>query len=322
MKKITLILLMVVLSFTLAGCKPTTTTDENVVYTTVYPVQYLVESIAGETVIAKRVPGSTTGGHSDGVYWTGKDMIDMLNSDLLFYVDAGADNYIKNSIDSVFSDGDVELINISEYVTYNEVCYSHDHNDEEVTTPATETCEDNMLSDDPHFWLSPEKMLAAALTVKDQLVVMYPENSELYENNYVALQASLEKLHEDFSEMATNATKPIISTSMLFNYWHSSYEIEIISLSADAHNSEVVPGDIISFVNEAITHEIHFVLYEATTNSPNGDLVLEQLILQDPTAVPAYLHSLSNLTSEQIENGATYITLMYLNLSILNEATK
>jgi len=326
MKKFLILLTAMLLTITLAGCNGPDNKDENVIYTTVYPVQFIVETLVGDTVEVERVPGSTTGGHSDELYWTGKDIIDMLNSDIIFYVDAGVDNYIENASDSVFDDGDVKLFNISEFVTYAQVCYSHDHDHEEHDEDGHEeepvVCDENMLSDDPHFWLSPIKMLYVATVIKNELISQYPDNIELIENNFVTLSASLEKLDDDFQAMANQAVKPIITTSMIFNYIHEAYEIEIISLSTDAHNSEVVPGDVIEFVNEAVFHEIHYILYEANTNSPSGDLVLEQLLLQDSTAEAKSLYSLGNITQEQIDNGSTYLTLMYENLDILKDATK
>ena len=324
MKKIITFVLLIVFSISLTGCKIVNTDDENIVYTTVYPLQFLLENIAGDTVTVERVPGSTNSGHVDELNWTGKEIISMLKSDLLFYVDGGVDTYISNSIDSVFSDGDVVLVNLSESITYNQVCYGHDHDHEEDAPLVDEVsmCDENMLSDDPHFWLDPNRMLDAAEVIKDQLITAFPENTDLYESNFASIEIILETLDDNLSTILTNATKPIITTNMLFNYWHSTYDLEIISLSTDAHNSEVVPGDVIEFVEEAVFHEIHCILYESNTNSPTGDLVFEQLLLQDPTAKAEYLHSLGNLTTEQVESGETYITLMYENLAILEEATK
>lgn len=324
MKRIMTLSLLLLTVITLAGCKPVITTNEHIIYTTVYPMEYLVDYIGGDTVIVERVPGSSSGGHSDGLYWTGKEIISMLNSDFLFYLDGGFDTYISNSLDSVFNAGDVELINMSEHIEYDQVCYDHDHEhgEEKVLVDTVSACDESMLSDDPHFWLDPQKMLEAALLVKDTLVEAFPDHIGVYEENYSNLEFLLTKLDTDFTEMAEAATKPIITTNMLFNYWYSTYDLEIISLSLDAHNSEVVPTEVIEFVDEAVFHEVHYILFEVSSNSPTGDLVLQQLLLQDPTAQAANLHNLANLTLEQQETEASYLTLMYENLAILELATK
>lgn len=331
MKKLLTTFLVLTSIVLLSACKPTTGNDDNVIYVTVYPMEYLVSEIGGDTVTVKRVPGSST--HSESIDWSAKEIIDMIGADIIFYVDGGVDTYIPNNEETVFNDGDVELINVSDYVTYNQVCYTHDHDHseeehegedhtEEPLVDPISTCEANMLSDDPHFWLDPVKMLKAAEMVKDKLIVQYPENSEVYENNFTVLEAALEKLQEDYQAMADVATKPIITTSMLFTYWHERYDIEILSLSTDVHTTETIPSDIIEFVEEAEYHELNYICFEKNANSPAGDQVLEQLQLSNPDAARADLHGLGNLTNEEIEDGETYLTIMYQNLEVLNKATK
>jgi len=319
MKKIILIILSIMLFTTLTACKDDDT-DENVVYVTVYPMQYLVEQIAGDTVKVKRVPGSTV--HSTSISWTPKETIDMINSDLLFFVGAGVDDYIPENEDNVFSDGDVLLIDVSQHVSYNQVCFSHDHTHLVPDVDPVAECDENSLADDPHFWLDPVRMLQAAELVKDKLIVAYPDNSETYENNFTIITKLLEKLHDDFLLMETAATKPIITTVMLFTYWFDQYNIEILSLTSSDHSTEIIPDDIIDFVNEAIFHDIHYILFEKDSNSPAGDAVVDQLLSLDFDANKLYLHGLGNLTDDDINSGSTYISIMYNNLEVLNTATK
>lgn len=323
MKKTIGILLALILVFTLAGCGDNNPKDENVIYTTVYPMQYLLEEIGGDTVTIKRVPGSTMHSHDDTIAFSAKDQIDMINADLLFYIDGGVDTYIPNIEDTVFTGGNVELVNVSQFVTYAEVCYSqhHDH-EEEGTTETDEPCDPNSLSEDPHFWLDPNRMLVALELVKDKLIVTYPDNSELYTNNYTVLKAALEKLEQDFQLVADEVTKPIITTTLLFNYYHEAYEIEILSLTTSVHTSEVDPGSIIDIVNEAVLHDIHYIIFEKNSNFPAGEEVLTQLLEVDETAQKAELHGLGNLTQDEIDNGSSYISIMYENLTVLDEATK
>jgi len=319
MKKILLAMLTITIVATLSACKPDDL-DENIIYVTVYPMQYLVEQIGGDTVNVKRVPGSTV--HSESIDWSAKEIIDMVNADLLFYIAAGVDTYIPNNKESTFDDGSVELIDVSQYVTYNKVCYSHEHSHLYPGDNPILECDENALADDPHFWLDPVRMLQAAELVRDKLIVTYPENSELYENNFTVITAALEKLDDDYQDMADEAIKPIITTAMLFTYWHARYDLEIMAIVTSPHSSESIPSDLISFVNEAQLHFIHYILFEKNTNSPAGEQVLDALQALDENAEALYLHGLGNLTNEEIENGSTYISIMYDNLEVLNESTK
>ena len=129
-------------------------------------------------------------------------------------------------------------------------------------------------------------------------------------------------MDENFEAMASEVTKPVITSSMLFTYWHARYDLDILALTTDAHSAETIPGDIIDFVDEATLHNIHYIFFEANAYSPAGEQLLEQLQLADATAQAGYLYGLGNLTTEEIESGANYISLMYHNLEALSEATK
>ena len=317
MRKILLLLGIVGMIFTLSACKETTNDDTPSIYITVYPMRFLIEEIAGDTVTVKQVPGVVS--HSDSVDWSPKEIIDMINSDLLFYIHGGADDFIPNNAD-LFTDGDVELIDMSQHIQYNLVCYTHTHEEEE--TVQTEACDENMLNEDPHFWLDPVRMAEAALFVKDKLIATYPENEELYNNNYTVLSSSLEKLNQDFEEMALEATKPIITTVMLFTYWHERYEIEIQSITSDAHSTETNPTELIEILTMASEHDIIYILFEKNANSPAGDQLLADLQQTTPEASALYLHGLGQITDDEMSNGSNYISIMYDNLTALELATK
>lgn len=320
MKKILSILVMFVILLTLSACKTTNGDDRPVIYVTVYPMQYLVEEIVGDTVNVKRVPGSSA--HGESVDWSAKEIIDMLDADLLFYIHGGADDYVPNNESTVFEDGNVELVDMSQHIEYNLVCYSHDHDEEDGDHNEEEVCDETALSEDPHFWLDPVRMLQAATFIKDKLISTYPENQELYNNNYTVLSSALEKLDDDYTEMAEAATKPIITTVMLFTYWEARYDIHIMPITNDAHSTEANAGDIIELVEHAVEDGIMYVLFEKNANSPAGEQVLQALREEVPTATVLYLHGLGNLTQTEIDNGSTYLSIMYDNLDTLDSATK
>lgn len=320
MKKLFLLFITSIFVLTLTACGDDNNGDGNVIYVTVYPMQYLIEEIAGDTVTVKRVPGSNV--HSEGYDWTAKEQIDMVDSDLLFYTNAGVDTYIPNNKESLFDDGDVQLVDMSQHVEYNVVCYTHSHDEETSLQTESDTCNENSEAEDPHFWLDPVRMLQAAEFVKDKLISTYPDNQELYNNNYTVLNAALEKLNDDFQAMADLANRPIITSTMLFTYWHVRYEIDIISITNDIHTSEIDPGDIIDVIDDAIRYHVHYIMFEKNTNSPDAETVLLGLQAEDPTASSKELHGLGNITTEEAENGSNYITIMYDNLEVLNLVTK
>ncbi len=322
MKKVVTVLMLLLVTLTLTGCNRNNEDEKPVIYATTYPVMYLIEMIAENTVYIERVPGSNV--HSDAYDWSAKEIISMQNASFIFYVGANTDNYIPSNKENIFDDGDVTLIHIADYVDYASVCYetTHVHGDEEHLDDIVDTCNSAQLSPDPHFWLDPERMLVAAGMVRDLLVQEFPDFASQYNYNYADLQLELETLNEAYILMSEQATKPIITTNMLFNYWNEAFDIEILSLTADAHNDNTIPGDIIGFVNEAVTHDIGCILFETNANSPSGEAVLTGLQSVNPDAARRYIHGLGSLTKEELFDREDYLTLMYKNLEVLNEATK
>ncbi|MCF7926528.1 MAG: zinc ABC transporter substrate-binding protein [Candidatus Izimaplasma sp.] len=327
MKKILSVLLIFITLVTLSACNNTSNNEKPVVYTTVYPIKYLVEEIAGDLVEVRRVPGSNV--HSESIDWGAQDIIAMNNAIYLFYVGEGLDNYISDNKESTFSDGNVELVKMSSYVELNEICVSDYHDEEEVTHDEETTtesgelvCDSNNIMTDPHFWLDPVRMKEAANIVRDKLISYFPEKRTIFENNYVSLRIMLEKLHDDYEIMAQGAIKPIITTVKLFSYWHARYDIEIISLTSSLHSSDTNPGEIIAFLDIATRKNIHYILFEKYSNSPIGEKLFSELYAIDQTASRKDLHGLGNITKEEQSQAADYISLMYDNLEVLKLATK
>ena len=317
MKKLLLLIMTTLLVFSLSACNDDEV-YENLVFVTVYPMQFLIEEIAGDTVKVKRVPGSTV--HSESIDWSAKEIIEMYESDLLFYVNAGLDTYIEQTKDSTFEGSNAKLIDISITVDYNEVCYSHEHTDdgdEDLTG-----CDETQLSDDPHFWLDPVRMLQAAELVKDQLILTYPENTALFENNYTVLEVTLEKLNEDYQEMADEAVKPLIATTMLFSYYIDRYDLDIHPISTSAHSTEETADNLISFVNFAEEQSLDYIIFEKNSNSPAGDSVLSSYQVINEDAEALFMHGLGNLTVEEEDEGLSYFSIMYQNLDVLKLSTK
>lgn len=316
MKKISLLLLSFIFVFALSACNNNDTDEDNVIYVTVYPMEYLLEVIAGDTVTVKRIPGSTT--HGDYVEWSAKEIIDIKQSDILFYINGGADDFVPNSSET-FEGGNVELLDMSQHIEYNMVCYSHTHEDETTTE---QVCDDSTLTPDPHFWLDPVRMIQAAEYIKDKLIATYPENSVLIENNYTALNAALTQLNSDYELMALDVEKPIVTTVMLFTYWAERYDLEILPITTDAHSTTSTIDDMEDLLQHAEEENIIYILFEKNANSPAGNTVLEELIEDVPTASALYIHGCGNITPDEEADGETYLTLMYENLEVLKLATK
>ncbi|MFW6319539.1 MAG: metal ABC transporter substrate-binding protein [Bacillota bacterium] len=326
MKRILALLSILVLALTLYACGDENDTNSDpVVYVTAYPIEYLVNMIGQDITTAKYVPGATAHGH--GFDWSGKEIIDMQNADILIYVGAGLDPYITVNYETL-NDGSVRLVKISDYVDPIEVCMSHDHVDEDEDEHHHDeedtVCEDAELIEDSHMWLDVERMQAMASLVRDQLLISYPDETEHINNNYMIVEKLLEKLQTDYIEALSPITKPIITNVKLFSYYEDAYNLVInpFTKNAHSHDDESTPTDYPEFVAYAIANDINYILFEKNANSPAGDTLLRELQKENPSASKLFLHPLGYLTRDEVTLGENYITLMYDNLDVLLQATE
>lgn len=329
MKKTLILTTLLIVLFSLGACRETDDGDKNVVYTTTYPVKYLLDNIGEDILTVKYVPGSQVHGESHD--WSQKEIIDMQDADFLFHVGAGLDTYIESNVTSVFKDQNVKLIKLEDHIDILEVELIHDYDDvhaeEEDGHTEDEDEHDDSHSEittlpDPHFWLDTSRMLQAASLVMDVLSEKYIDDEAVLNNNYVVLKAQLDKLHEDFTSTLTNTEKPIVTNVKLFTYFEDAYNLNIkaLTLNAHSHEDETVPNDLEAFVKLIIEEDLDYVLFEKNASSPAGETLISEVNKLGHDVEKLYLHPIGNMTTEELNENKNYINLMYDNLASLENA--
>jgi zinc transport system substrate-binding protein len=317
MKKLMLVVFAVIQIVILSACRFQDGPHD--IYTTVYPLQFVAEEILKETDLTVGiVPGVTS--HESSVDWSPKEIIAMTEAKYLFYVGANYDYYIDYQIDSIFANKDVELVKVELETDYIEfipgILHEHDHEEEHVTL------NESALGTDPHFWISPLKVLAVSYLIYDKLVEAYPENEELMETNFTNLQNKLQTLHEDFEEGIGGLTKPVMTSTNLYGYLHHDYDLEFLPISPGYHEEtdQFTTSQKEEIVNEALYHDIRYLIYEKYTTSPFSNAVFSELELLGKDPVKVEFHILQSIKDEDVDAGKNYITVMYENLELLKAA--
>ncbi|MCP3029062.1 metal ABC transporter solute-binding protein, Zn/Mn family [Halobacillus sp. A5] len=342
-KTIGLILLMVILI--LGACGDQTSEEDSgdegeplKINTTVYPLQYFTERIAGDAAEVETIlpPGSDAHSYEPST----KEMVEMAEADAFIYNGAGLETYAEKISESIDSE-DVEIVEASNGIDLS--AGSHDHeaeddheeeehageeddhaHEEEEHTDAEEHDEDSHEGEDahdhegedPHIWLDPVRSIEIAENIKETLVELQPESEEQFEENFSELEEDLNALDDDFHEQVEEQEKKeIIVSHAAYGYWEEAYGIEQIAVSGLSPSNEPSQKDLEDIIAVAEEHDIDHVLFEQNI-TPKVSEVVQGEIGADPLRV----HNLSVLTEEDIENDEDYFTLMEQNLEVLNEA--
>jgi zinc transport system substrate-binding protein len=320
MKKTLLMLIIAIQALAITGCVNETVPHD--IYVTVYPLQYVAEEILLNTEkTVGIVPGVTS--HESSVDWSPKEIIYMTESTYLFYVGANYDYYIEYQIDSIFSNKEVELVKIETETSYIEFIPGviHKHNNEEEDEHETDEHDhdDTSLGIDPHFWISPLKVLEVSELIYDKLVLAYPDLEETMTTNYSTLVDTLQQLSDDFTDAIANLSKPIMTSTNLYGYLEHDYGLDYMPISPGYHeeSEQFTSQEKQEIVDEATYHNIKYIVYEKYTSSPLSNAVFDELDALDLNPEKLEFHILQSLTDDFIEKGDNYITVMYDNLELL-----
>lgn len=169
---------------------------------------------------------------------------------------------------------------------------------------------------DPHIWLSipnAQKMvdnIAAGLASRD------PGNKDFYKGNAEAYKSELKRLDQKFKEgLSACKTRMFLHGGhYAFGYLADRYALSYISAYAVSAEAEPTPGRLVKLINQMKSHSLRFIFTEELI-SPR----IAKIIAEETGATILKLHGVHNVSSENMERGATYLSLMEENLENLRK---
>ncbi len=320
-KKFVGVLSLFTVIFTLAACGGETTNssesepqgpddEELKIFTTVYPLQFFAEQIAGDQASVKSIlpPGSDTHTYEP----TTKEMVEIAESDAFIYNGAGLETYANQISESIQSD-DVKILEASKGINLDE--HVHNHQGEEGSHE-DEHAGHNHGDQDPHVWLDSIRSIQLAEHIKDLLVELKPEQKEVFNQNFEELKGKLENLDQEFhAQLESLPENKIIVSHAAYGYWEKTYGIEQIAVSGLSPTNEPSQKEVQTIIETAEKHGLNHVFFEQNVTPKVADLVRKKI-----DAEALRIHNLSVLTEEDIKNNEDYFTLMQHNLEELTKA--
>lgn len=196
--------------------------------------------------------------------------------------------------------------------------FGDDHEVIAESEPVTIAIDDHTGDHDPHIWIDPLRMIEISEIIKDELIVLNPDEEATYTKNFEALKEELLALDGRYTELLeTKKNKHIIVPHAAFGYWEERYGVEQIAVSGLSSSQEPSQKELTEVVDQAGEHNLDYILYEQNSTNRLSEVIQEQIGAKALT-----IHNLSVLTEEDIKNNEDYISLMDYNLEILDQATK
>lgn len=326
MKKLVSIFLSTVIIcslFSISGCGKTEKVQKSdgkiSIVTTIFPYYDFVRQLAGDKADVRLLlsPGSDPHSYEP----TPSDIVAIENCDLFIYNGGESDEWVDGVLSSI-ENKNVKVMKMMEYVTLRHeqsMNHNHEHAEHEDMDDNDEGHDHEEGEEyDEHIWTSIRNAERMSASIADELISLDSKNSDYYNEKKADYISSLDSLDKKFTEVANNKKRDTLVFGDRFPFlyfvsdYNLGYECAFPGCSHETEPSTAVVSHLIDFTRE---NNIPVVFYLELSSGK-----IAQIISEDSSAKIMQFSSCHNVTKEDFENGATYISVMEQNLEALKEA--
>ena len=327
MKRIFSILLCLTLISTLVACgsSDTKSTDNTVkkdndkisIVTTIFPEYDWTKEILGdnsEHVDLTMLLDSGVDLHS--YQPTAEDIMKIATCDLFIYVGGESDNWVKDALKEA-TNKEMKVINLldalGDSVKEEEIVEGMESEEEEE--------DEEEIEYDEHVWLSLKNAKTLVRIIADTIGEIDTENASLYSDNADAYIEKLSALDEQYQAAVDAGTKDTIlfGDRFPFRYLANDYDLNYYAAFAGCSAETEASFETVVFLSEKVDElELHSVLTIEGTDHKLAETIIKNTSTKDQTILA--MDSMQGTTSEDVENGADYLSIMEKNLEVLSEA--
>ena len=248
-----------------------------------------------------------------------KDIMKVSSCDLLIYVGGESDQWIEDALESA-QNKEMKTINLMEVLGdsikeeeavegMQESEHDHDHGDEEEKEY------------DEHVWTSMRNAEVICDAIADTLEEMDPENKEIYQSNAETYKEKLSALDEEYQETVDNAKQKtlVFADRFPFRYLVDDYGLSYYAAFSGCSAESEASFKTVTFLAGKVDElGVKSVLTMEKSDDRIAQTVIENTKAKDQKILQ--LNSMQSITSEEIADGVTYLSVMEDNLKVLKEA--
>ena len=276
---------------------------------TIFPAYDFTRQLAGDTAQVRLLlpPGSESHSYEPSP----RDIIDIQEADLFLYAGGESDNWVDGILASMGDDAP-RAFRLTDCVTLlaEETSASMEAEERDHGEEAAEM--------DEHVWTSPKNAMLIVAQLCDTLCEIAPQNAQVYEEALSAYLTELEALDAAFEETVANGKRDLIvfGDRFPFRYFAHDYHLRYdAAFPGCSEDSEPSVRTVISLVETVRAEQVPVIFYIEFSSRKTADILAEET-----GAKELLFHSCHNVSSEELEAGATYLSLMWNNVSALKEA--
>lgn len=290
-RRVLAVLLAAVCLLSLVGCGARREKENGLqVICTVFPPYDFVRAIAPEATVSLLLdPGQETHAYEP----TPRDIMDIQNCDLFIYVGGESEAWVSDMLASM--DTPPRTLTLMECVGVQD---THQH--------------------DEHVWTSPKNALMIVERLEAVLCEIGVTDEAALHTAAATYCDKLRALDTQIAETVNGAARKTLVFGDRFPFRHFAETYGLTCASAyDGcdHSAEPSAATVAALADRVKAESIPVVLYIEFSNQKLADTLCEATGAQK-----RLFHSCHNLTKAELDGGATYLSLMTANLTVLKEA--
>ncbi len=311
LKKVMWVLLFIISSILLIGCKDKISDDRISIVTTNFVQYSFVKEIVGDRCGVKMVLRPGQDSHSFDP--TINSIIDIKKADMFIYTSEYVETWASKII-AKLEDDSLNVIESGKGIIFQAA--SHDHIDDH-THEEDEDHTGHNHTFDPHIWTNIKNAIVMVQNISNAIISLDPDNKDYYYQNTQVYINRLRVLEQEYREffVGVDSAKIYFVSPFSFLYLCEEYKIEYVSLYATC-STEVEPSvaDLINIINDIKKSKAKYIYIKELVSSDVADKIAEVTNTKVLT-----LHSADNVSVNEFKKGITYYDIMKNNLNSLKK---
>lgn len=241
-----------------------------------------------------------------------QDIIDIKNCDIFIYNGGESDEWAHNILDSIDKE-DIKIVAMMDSIEAVE--------EEEAEGMQVEKDDEDSVRYDEHVWTSPINAIKITETICQSIVdeaLSKGKDLETYKTNEKDYVSELKKLDNRFRETISKGKRKtlVFGDRFPFRYFTDEYDLEYYAAFPGCSAETEADAKTVAFLIDKVRQEqIPVVFYPELSNRK-----VAVTICESSNSVPMQLNSCHNLTVDEFNKGATYLSLMNENVEAIKTA--
>lgn len=247
------------------------------------------------------------------------DIANIAACDIFIYVGGESDAWVEDAL-TMSINKDMKVINMMDVLGSNvkeeeivEGMQTEEHEEEHE--------DEEELEYDEHIWLSVKNAKVISQSIEEAIAEADSANADKYKTNYDSYAAKLDELDSEYADAVNNATYKTVlfGDRFPFRYLVDDYGIEYYAAFVGCSAETEASFETIVFLAGKLNDlKLPAVIVIEGSEHKIAETIISNSDSKDQDIL--VMNSLQSVTSTDVDNGTTYLSIMEDNLNVLKQA--